>query len=77
MTDDGRPRVSYPMSAKGAPCPLCGREWEMKNHLKRAPKGVKCGVVGCRAQRFEDCTVDGVVVAVHCIKGGHKWVAPL
>jgi len=28
------------------------------------------------AQRFEDCTVGGGVVAVHCLKG-HRWVKPI
>jgi hypothetical protein len=68
--------VSAPISAKGAPCPLCRRAWASVGHCKRSPKGTKCGVDGCKAQRFEDCTVDGVVVAVHCLKG-HRWVKPI
>jgi len=40
--------VAPPLSAKGAPCPDCGRAWADGKHCQPAPAGSVCGVQGCR-----------------------------
>lgn len=70
MTDPKPPMVAYPVSANGAPCPSCGGSWSATRCSRRSPKGVKCGVNGCVAQRFEECRdAAGEVTAVACLKG--------
>ncbi len=76
MPDDERPMVSAPIPASDPSCPLCGRTWTYAGHLQRSPRGERCRIDGCKAQRFEACMVDGAVVGMCCLSG-HRWAAPI
>jgi len=77
MSDAERPMVSTPISAGGAPRPVGGRPWSAQEHRQREPKGMKCGVEGCTAPMFERCLGQaGEVIAIRCLKNGHRWVSP-
>jgi len=70
--------TSPPLSAKGAPCPDCGRSWDSGRHCVRATLGTICGVDGCRRKPLTECFDDaGVRVASICVIGGkHRWRKP-
>jgi len=75
VTDSDRPMTSAPLSAKGAPCPDCGRPWDSGRHCVRATPGTVCGVEGCRRKPLTECFDEaGVRVASVCVIGGkHRW----
>lgn len=64
--------VSPQLSANGAPCPLCGGEYEYGQHMIRARAGERCVVPGCTAKLFEKCHVNGRDVAWRCLGPSHR-----